>query len=264
MSQPRLVLFADLEGARLSLPRIPEGACIAWVHDPARVAPEDARGLLEELAIPSPPAVLPHRRGVRKGTLRRTLEPLGAELGLVFSYSRILRRDILDLFPNGVANLHGGRLPEYRGANVLQWAILEGEKETAMSLHYMDEGIDTGPVIASLSVPIPDYHTAVEVRDALGEAAKRLLNDWVPELLTGRCPARIQDERRARHWPRRRPEDGEIDWTRSSKQIRNLMRALVPPWPPAYSLTQEGERIEYPVPLSIEEIEELRRRFPKP
>jgi methionyl-tRNA formyltransferase len=252
---PRWILFADADGAAMALPRSPKDTLTAWVIDPRRLSLEDARRQAPGLPI------IAHRRGVPKGTLLSSIAPFQASLGLVVSYSRILRPSILDHFSLGIANLHGGRLPQYRGANVLQWAIIQGETETAMSLHYLDAGIDTGPVIAETPVPILEQDTAREVRQGLARAGESLLDRWLPRLLQEKCPATIQSEKGAHHWPRRTPEDSRIDWKRSDEEIHNLMRAMVPPWPPAFTELPSGERLPFPEPLSLPEIATLRSKY---
>ena len=180
-------------------------------------------------------------------------------LGVIGSYSRILRPELISQFALGVVNVHGGRLPEYRGANVLQWAIINGESETAVTLHYVDEGIDTGPVIAQHSVAIEENDTALTLRDKMLVEMKRLLSEWLPRLLVGRVSASVQDELKARKWPRRSPSDGNIDWAWSDEQIRNLIRALVRPWPGAFYTEMSGKKRIVDHELTLEQVQRLRR-----
>ena len=200
----------------------------------------------------------PERPG--RWALLETLAAHSPSLGVVYSYSRILWPELIELFPCGIVNLHGGPLPEYRGANVLQWAIIQGETQTAMSLHYVDAGVDTGPVIDQHPVTISPDDTALSVRSKLDQATRSLLRKWVRVLVQGRVPARTQDESRARVWPRRRPADGLIDWSWDDRRICNFIRALAAPWPGAFYVEPTGRQVIVDRPLSPEQVAELRKR----
>jgi len=205
--------------------------------------------------------VLLHPKKSQRDRFVEMMTELNPSLGIVFSYSRILWPQLIDIFPLGVVNLHGGKLPEYRGANVLQWAIINGENEIAMTLHYVDAGIDTGPVIDELPVPIGHDDTALVVRERSIKSAKMILAEWLPKLIVGKVDARPQDKSRAKTWPRRKPEDGLIDWSWPDEKIRNLIRALVKPWPGAYYIDRHGRKTIIDRPLSLEEVVALRRKY---
>ena len=163
------------------------------------------------------------------------LRELRPDLILVWSYSMILPRTLLDVPRLGAVNLHGGLLPEYRGGHVMQWAIINGECESGMTLMYIDEGIDTGPVIAQALFPIEPDDDAPRVRDKLKRAGIDLIQTWLPAVAKGTAPRVSQDESRAKYYPLRTPEDGLIDWTQPSQRIINLIRALAAPWPGAFT-----------------------------
>jgi UDP-4-amino-4-deoxy-L-arabinose formyltransferase/UDP-glucuronic acid dehydrogenase (UDP-4-keto-hexauronic acid decarboxylating) len=164
----------------------------------------------------------------------RALEP---DIFLVWHYSMLLPPAVLRVPPRGAVNLHGGLLPDYRGPHVLQWAIANGERETGMTLHYLDEGFDTGPVVAEARVPIDDCADAATVAAALQAVGLELLREHWAALASGTASARPQPPG-GRYWPRRSAADGEIDWREPAASIRNLVRALVPPWPGA--MTRAG------------------------
>lgn len=170
------------------------------------------------------------------------LRSLAPDLILVCSYSMILPPSILEIPRAGCVNLHGGLLPEYRGAHVMQWAIINGERETGMTLHYMDEGVDTGPVIAEERFPIEWEDDAASIRGKLKDAGIRLIKEYWRAISSGTAPRIPQDESRARHYRLRTPEDGLIDWSRTSTEIYNLVRALVHPWPGAFTFLR-GRKI---------------------
>jgi len=163
------------------------------------------------------------------------LRALAPDVMVIWSYSMILPKSVIDVPRRGCVNLHGGLLPHYRGPHVMQWAIINGETETGVTLHYVDAGIDTGPVIAEERFPIEPEDDAFVVRGKLREAGTRLLRTWWPAIADGTAPRAPQDESRAKYYPLRTPEDGRIDWTAPAATIHNLVRALAPPWPGAFT-----------------------------
>lgn len=205
--------------------------------------------------------ILLHPEKHQRSSFVRELARLNPSLGIIFSYSRILWPELIETFPLGVVNLHGGKLPEYRGANVLQWLIINGETQTTMTLHYIDAGTDSGPVIAELPIAIENKDTALTLRDKMCQGAGTILAEWLPRLISGRVKAHPQDESRAKAWPRRKPEDGRIDFSFSDEKIRNMTRALVKPWPGAYYIDPSGKKITIDRALSLEEVAELRRKM---
>ena len=163
------------------------------------------------------------------------LRALAPDVMVIWSYSMILPKSVIDVPRRGCVNLHGGLLPHYRGPHVMQWAIINGETETGVTLHYVDAGIDTGPVIAEERFPIEPEDDAFVVRGKLREAGTRLLRAWWPAIAAGTAPRAVQDESRAKYYPLRTPEDGRIDWTAPATTIHNLVRALAAPWPGAFT-----------------------------
>jgi methionyl-tRNA formyltransferase len=168
--------------------------------------------------------VQPPRAGLRPFV--EALRETAPELMVVWSYSMKLPAQLLAIPPLGAVNLHGGLLPEYRGGHVVQWALLNGERESGVTLHYMDEGIDTGPVIAERRFGLEDTDDAESVREKIRTAGSTLLAEWWPRLLDGTAPRVPQDESRARYWRMRMPEDGRIDWAMSATFVWRLVRAL--------------------------------------
>lgn len=207
--------------------------------------------------------VLGHPKREARAAFVERIRDMRAGLGVISSYSRILWPELLDVFPLGIVNLHNGPLPEYRGANVLQWSIISGAAETAVTLHYVDAGIDSGPVIDAIRVPIEPIDTALTLRARLSVAGAELLRRWLPRLLLGRVPARAQDESEAVRWPRRYPDDGRIDWSKSDEEISRLTRALVPPWPSAFYDEATVGRVEIKRPLAAADVAALRGRLGK-
>lgn len=162
------------------------------------------------------------------------LRALSPGVIVVWSYSMILPAAVLAVPTRGVVNVHGGPLPEYRGGHVAQWAIINGEREFGVTLHYMDEGIDTGPIIEATRFPLDAGDDARSVREKIRETGSELLQRWWPHIADGTAPRVPQDDSRARYWPMRTVDAGRITWTMTAQDISRLVRALRCNTPGAY------------------------------
>jgi methionyl-tRNA formyltransferase len=152
-----------------------------------------------------------------------------------FYYRHMLGPALLGLAGRGALNMHGSLLPKYRGRVPVNWAILQGERETGATLHYMVEKPDAGAIVAQQAVPILPEDTAFEVFNKVTVAAELALDRALPDLLAGCAPRVPQDLSRGSYFGGRRPEDGRIDWTRSAREIHDLVRAVAPPYPGAFT-----------------------------
>lgn len=162
----------------------------------------------------------------------RTLAP---DLIFSFYYRHVIVPEILQLPRLGAYNMHGSLLPKYRGRAPVNWAILNGERETGATLHVMERRPDTGAIVDQEAVPIEPEDTARTVLARVATAARRVLERRWDELAQGRAPRRPQDESRATYYGGRRPEDGRIDWSRDAHSIYNLVRAVARPYPGAFT-----------------------------
>jgi len=157
-----------------------------------------------------------------------------------FYFRQMLKAPLLRLPKRGALNMHGSLLPAYRGRAPVNWVLVRGEKETGVTLHYMDEKPDHGEIVAQESVAIDRDDTALTLTHKLAQAARRALRGAIPLLEAGRAPRIVQEHRRSSYLGGRRPEDGEIDWAQPAESIRNLVRAVTRPWPGAYSYVGGG------------------------
>jgi methionyl-tRNA formyltransferase len=155
-----------------------------------------------------------------------------------FYYRRLLGAELLAIPSRGALNLHGSLLPRYRGRCPVNWVLIHGERETGVTLHYMEVKPDRGDIVAQRAVPIGDDDTALTLFHKLTDAADRLLRETYPLLRAGRAPRVPQDHRRASYFGGRTPEHGRIDWAQSATQIRNLIRAVTHPYPGAFAVWQ--------------------------
>ena len=152
-----------------------------------------------------------------------------------FYYRELVKPEILAIPAKGCVNLHGSLLPKYRGRVPLNWAIINGEKETGVTLHYMTSRADAGDIIGQERFEITEDDTARTVFGKAEAAAGKLLDEMLPKLADGTAPRIAQNEAEATCFGGRRPADGEIDWRRSATEVRNLVRAVTRPYPGAFS-----------------------------
>lgn len=156
------------------------------------------------------------------------------DLGISASYSHIIGKSIIEIPKRGFVNLHGSLLPRYRGPHTLNWQIINGESKGGVTLHYMDEGLDTGDIIDQASFPILDEDVAQDVKPRIDRASIQLLRKNLPRIMEGMAPGHPQDPAAATSFQARRPEDGRIDFSWSAYRIHNFIRALAAPYPGAF------------------------------
>jgi methionyl-tRNA formyltransferase len=160
-----------------------------------------------------------------------------------FYYRKMIGLEILDLPRVGAFNLHGSFLPAYRGRCPVNWVIINGEKSTGVTLHYMVEKPDAGDIIGQRAVVIDESDTAKTLYDKLCRAARELLDELLPLIKKGPVPRQKQDLNQGSYYGGRRPEDGRIDWKKSADEIYNLIRGVTDPYPGAFALSDNDEKI---------------------
>jgi methionyl-tRNA formyltransferase len=152
-----------------------------------------------------------------------------------FYYRYMLKAPWLAVPSRGALNMHGSLLPKYRGRAPIHWAIIHGETATGASLHYMLEKPDAGALVDSQAVPILENDNALQVSEKVADAAQQVLHRSLPALIAGVAAALPLDLTRGSYFGRRRPEDGRIDWQQTARQVHNLVRAVAPPFPGAFT-----------------------------
>ncbi|MGA7966462.1 MAG: formyltransferase [Gammaproteobacteria bacterium] len=175
--------------------------------------------------------------------LAARLEALRPDFLFSFYYRYMIPAAILETAVRGALNMHGSLLPHYRGRAPVNWAVLAGETETGASLHYMTAKPDAGDLVGQESVPILPNDTAAEVMTKVTVAGERLLWRLAPQLADATAPRAPLDLKAGNYCGRRRPEDGRIDWQRGAREIHNLVRAVAPPYPGAFTDLAEGRRL---------------------
>lgn len=168
----------------------------------------------------------------------------GLEPDFLFScyYRHMLKKPLLKLPKKGALNLHGSFLPQYRGRVPVNWALVHGETETGVTLHYMEEKADQGDIVAQKRVPITGEDTALTLFARVTVTAAELLRDTYPLLRIGKAPRAPQNHSQASYFGGRNPEDGRIDWTWTAREIYNLVRAVTRPYPGAFT-SLEGRKL---------------------
>ncbi len=169
---------------------------------------------------------------MRDGEALAILRELKPDLIAVAAYGKILPVDILELPRLGCVNVHSSLLPKYRGAAPINWAILNGEEETGVTIMYMAEGMDTGDILAQAKTPIDINENAAQLFDRLAQLGADLLVEMVKGLEAGTVKPVPQDESRASHASMLSREQSPMDWTRTARQLHDQVRGLFP-WPAA-------------------------------
>lgn len=167
--------------------------------------------------------------------LLERIRALAPEFLFSFYYRHMLQPALLSIPRLGALNMHGSLLPRYRGRVPVNWAIIHGEIETGASLHYMVEKPDAGALVAQTAVPILQDDLAIDVFHKVVCAAEITLHKALPLLVEGTAPALPMDLTQGSYFGGRKPEDGRIDWTLSVHAIHNLIRAVAPPYPSAFT-----------------------------
>jgi methionyl-tRNA formyltransferase len=162
------------------------------------------------------------------------LRELRPDLIVVAAYGQILPQSLLDVPRFGCLNVHTSLLPKYRGAAPIQWAILDDEPETGVTIMKMDAGLDTGPMLATARTPIAPTDNAQTLHDRLADLGARLLVETIPGYIAGSIVPQPQPSDGASYARKITKDDGLIDWTQPARVLWNRVRAFTP-WPGAYT-----------------------------
>lgn len=160
-----------------------------------------------------------------------TNQKFDSKLAILIDFGIIVSRAVIDSFPLGIINSHFSVLPEWRGADPISFAILSGQKTTGVSLMLLDEGMDTGKILVTKSLPISVDETTPTLTDKLIVLSDELLNTIIPRYIAGEVTARSQSHPdRATYSRKLTKEDGLIDWSKPAQTIEREIRAFID-WP---------------------------------
>ncbi|MFM2417931.1 MAG: hypothetical protein RL385_2654 [Pseudomonadota bacterium] len=171
----------------------------------------------------------------RDGQLLGALREARADVALVVAYGKILPKDVLDAPRLGCVNVHASLLPRHRGAAPIQWAVVEGDARTGVCLMQMDEGMDTGPVLSRVEVPILPAETGGELFERLAHVSAELLRRDLPRLFAGALVATPQESAGVTHARMIRREDAAMDFSLPAQAVHDRVRGFQP-WPSAFSV----------------------------
>lgn len=185
------------------------------------------------------------------------IREMNIDLGVSMSFDQIIKEDFRESCKNGVINCHAGKLPNYRGRNILNWALINDEKEFGVTAHYIDSGIDTGDIIAQVVVPISEEDNYNTLLSKALEKCPEVLMDAIYKIKDNRVTPIKQNYINGSYFSRRRNGDEFIDWNWSSRRIHNFIRALVEPSPGAQTYYKNkkiyiwsSEQVQYPKYIS--------------
>ncbi len=163
------------------------------------------------------------------------IKSLNPDILFSFYYRSLICKEILDLAPLGAYNLHGSLLPKYRGRVPINWAVINGETESGMTLHAMVEKADAGDIVSQKKVKIDLTDTAHDLFLKLLPLTDLILSETIPQFIAGTLARTPQNHALATVYGRRCPEDGRIDWTKSAQEIYNLVRGVTHPYPGSFT-----------------------------
>lgn len=159
-----------------------------------------------------------------------------------FYYRYMIPAPILACARIAALNMHGSLLPKYRGRAPVNWAILHGEKQTGATLHVMEVKPDAGDIVGQAQVTIGPDETATDVFEKVTQAAVAVINEVLPHLIEGNVPRKPNDLSKGSYFGGRKPADGQIHWDQTAKQVHDLVRAVAPPYPGAFT-DHQGKRM---------------------
>ena len=170
------------------------------------------------------------------------LQKLTPDYLFSFYYRHMIPAELLACARIGALNMHGSLLPKFRGRAPVNWAILQGATETGATLHMMEVKPDAGDIVGQSTVSIGPNETATDVFGKVSQAAVTVINLVLPELIQGHIPRKPNNLAQGSYFGGRKPADGQILWHQTAQQVHNLVRAVAPPYPGAFTDWQ-GQRM---------------------
>ncbi|MET0309786.1 MAG: formyltransferase family protein [Sphingomonas sp.] len=239
----RALLIGAVESTRIAaqaISRAPGWTLAAVATLPPHLAHRhsDFVDLTEPAAAANAPLL--HVSNINGAEFLSQMDALTPDITFVIGWSQLCGDTFRMAAQGRVLGYHPAPLPRLRGRGVIPWTILLDEKITASTLFWIDEGTDSGPIVAQRYLHVAPDETAGSLYARHMAALGELLADTLPDLLAEDCPGHPQDETFATWAARRRPEDGRIDWTRTAAEVERLVRAVGRPYPGAFA--GDGDR----------------------
>lgn len=194
-----------------------------WFATPASIA--------EEMGVP-----VYYPENINDDRWMDLLKKIEPSIILSCYFRDMIGEEILKIPSVAAVNLHGSLLPKYRGRCPVNWQLVNGEKESGVTLHHMVKKADAGDIVGAKRVSVAETDDAVSLFKKLEIAAGQVLREFIPRLLDGTAPRIKQNHDQSTYFGGRRPEDGRIDWSWDASRIYNLVRAVTWPYPGAFSM----------------------------
>lgn len=189
--------------------------------DVKEVAGKAGLGVFQPASVNSPESI-------------KYLQSLSADIFVVVAYGQILARDVLDIAKIFAINIHASLLPKYRGAAPINWAIINGEKYTGVSVIKLIRKMDAGPLILQKEIPVAESDDSVIIEDKLRKLGAELLGEALKQIKEKSYKLTDQDEKKVIMAPKLKKSDGQIDWQNPATRIHNLVKGCLP-WPGAFT-----------------------------
>lgn len=194
-----------------------------------KLTPPPVKILAQQYAIP---VFQPEK--VKTPEFVEILRTLAPQVIVVVAFGQLLSQAILDIPPMGCINVHGSLLPKYRGAGPIQWSIINGDKTTGVTTMYMEKGLDTGDMLLKREFEILEKETAQELHDKMSAIGAEVLIETLQLIEAGKAVRTPQNHEAHTYAPMLDKTTGKIDWSKSAREIFNLIRGTYP-WPGAFS-----------------------------
>lgn len=156
------------------------------------------------------------------------LKNINAGLYIIAAYGKIIPKKILDLPKYGCVNVHGSILPEYRGPSPIQFVLMNGKKETGISIMLMDEGMDTGPILSQKKIIVEENDNFISLSEKMAHLGAAMIDEILPQWISGKISPSKQENDKATYTRLFKTKDYEIDWEKTAEEIQNQIRSLYP------------------------------------
>jgi len=199
-------------------------------------------GVLRAKALEASISFITHSN-INSAEFRALMEEYQCDMFVSMSFNQIFRRNLINLPPLKTINCHAGKLPFYRGRNILNWVLINDEKEFGITVHYVDEGIDTGDIILQSCYPINDDDTYASLLHRAYEGCAHNLYQAIKKIQDGKvCPVEQKSIHAiGQYCTGRREGDERLDWNQNSREVFNFVRAICRPGPEARTFLGEKE-----------------------
>ncbi|MEM9820730.1 MAG: methionyl-tRNA formyltransferase [Bacteroidota bacterium] len=175
----------------------------------------------------------------RGGKAKDFIAQKNCDVLLSVNYLFLIEKDLIEWPRQYAINIHGSLLPKYRGRTPHVWAIINGERETGITAHLIDEEVDRGAILRQIHLPIEEEDTGGSILLKFQDYYPRLVMELLEDVQKGSIQKQSQDAQKAIYFGKRTPDDGQIDWTWSRERIRNWIRAQAHPYPGAFTFHQQ-------------------------